>query len=215
MSTPRPGASGTSRNPSFWTGCGITVCARPSQSSSMRSRISPFGIAASRCSAAYSATGPSEPECGAIMMWCASAIAAIFFICVMPPARPVSGWMTSTSSRSISSRSPKIVAMRSPAASGTLDGVADAAVALEVLRRDRVLDPIELDRARARGTTCAASAGVSHGGPCRSIAMSMSSPTASRIAATLRTGSETPPHLMRGEAALLQQSATSGVLAWP
>src|ERR1043165_1583645 len=43
--------------------------------------------------------------------------------------------------------------------------------------------------------TCTASPGVSHGGPCRSIMMSMSSPTASRNSATMRTGSKTPPRV--------------------
>ena len=120
----------------------------------MRSRMMALGIAAIRCSAAYSATGPSEPECGANMMWCASAMAAIFFIWVMPPALPVSGWMMSTRSRSISSRSPKIVAMRSPAASGTWAASRMRRIAVEVLRRDRILDPgkfVGLQRAGETG----------------------------------------------------------------
>jgi hypothetical protein len=45
-------------------------------------------------------------------------MAAIFLICERPPARPVSGWITSTSSRSMSARMPQIVANRSPAAMG-------------------------------------------------------------------------------------------------
>ena len=40
----------------------------PGQSNSIRSSMSAFGIVAMTCSAANSATGPSEPECGAMVM---------------------------------------------------------------------------------------------------------------------------------------------------
>ena len=68
---------------------------------------------------AISATGPSEPWWGATTTWCASAIAASFFLCHSPPKRPVSGCATSMMPRSISGRSANASGYASPIAIGT------------------------------------------------------------------------------------------------
>ena len=60
-------------------------------------------------------TGPFG-LCGATMMLYVSAIAAIFIVSLMPPSWHKSGWMTSTSCPSMSSRYPHFVNARSPVA---------------------------------------------------------------------------------------------------
>ncbi len=107
-----------------------------------------------------------------------------------------------------------MVAERSPAAKRHVRRIADAPVAIECCPAQSDLRPTTVRKAPSARTSRQASAGVSQGGPCRSIAMSISSPTASRKAATLRTGSVTPPHLIALMPRSLAASARSGVFAW-
>ncbi len=85
---------------------------------------------------------------------------------------------------------------RLPLAGGERDGgmLADAVEALEILGRDRILDPHQLVGLE-RPADLSGVGRRQPGRPCRSMAISIVSPTASRSVATMRTGSETPPHL--------------------
>ena len=131
----------------------------------------------------------------------------------MPPARPVSGWITSTSSRSINSRSPKMVAMRSPEASGTW-AASRIVVAFDILRRDRILHPGQLIGLQRPGQP--RRIGWRHPRwPCRSIIMSISAADRLADAGDLAHRIGDAAAFQRRDATVLQDRATSGVLAWP
>ena len=53
-----------------------------------------FGVDAAKCTLTAVASGLIG-LCGAIIMYCASAIAAIFFIASTPPQQQISGWRKS------------------------------------------------------------------------------------------------------------------------
>ena len=74
-----------------------------------------FGIAAARWIEAAVEIGPCG-LCGATWMWCASAIAAIFFSAVIPPAWQISGCTMSVSFCSMTSRNSHGEKSRSPVA---------------------------------------------------------------------------------------------------
>ena len=85
----------------------------------------------------------------------------------MPPQRVTSGWTTSTWPRSTSSRKPQRVASSSPAAIAHVDGVGELRVSLELVRLERLLEPVNAellelarDADRPAGIGAVAEAGV-------------------------------------------------------
>ena len=180
MSTPKPGSVGSSIKPSrnakgVWN--------KPSPRLCPPSQISRLGTVAITWTEAATPTGPAA-LCGAIAMLWISAMPAIFFISSMPPQWRMSGCKIAHISRSMSSRNPQRVKCRSPVAMGT------------VVLRDRANNAslfsgwhgssANSGRSGSNSLTrMAAIAGLKR--RCKSTAMSMPSPTASRTAATRDT----------------------------
>ena len=104
------------------------------------STVRPFGSEATKCAFATSATA-SLQVCVPTVRPASCASFAIRTHSVIPPARQASGWTTSSAPARIISRKPWTPKSFSPAASGHVDLRAQARVEVDLLRRERLLEP--------------------------------------------------------------------------